>query len=143
MCSLLGDQCVRRGGGGADLLFCLLSGHSSEHWPSPKSNPPASPWTQHSAAPADRHRHTITCSCHLNAKNNRKQCNGGLNMSLRCHIINHFLYFLIVFTASEHEVNSTSPLLAALTFSITTRLLSQGYVCLRHQKCFSSPSLSD
>lgn len=32
----------------ADLLFCLLSGHSSEHWPSPKLKPLVSDWSQHS-----------------------------------------------------------------------------------------------
>lgn len=29
----------------ADLLFCLLSGHSSEHWPSPKLKPLGSGWS--------------------------------------------------------------------------------------------------
>lgn len=32
-----------------DLLFCLLSGHSSEHWPSPKLKPLVSDWSQRSA----------------------------------------------------------------------------------------------
>lgn len=45
-----GTDCQKRGGQ-ADLLFCLLSGHSSEHWPSPKLKPSATHWTQHSDAP--------------------------------------------------------------------------------------------
>lgn len=68
-----GTDCQKRGGQ-ADLLFCLLSGHSSEHWPSPKLKPPATHWTQHSDAPTGIQWHWIICACQFvgNEKDRRK-----------------------------------------------------------------------
>lgn len=68
-----GTDCQKRGGQ-ADLLFCLLSGHSSEHWPSPKLKPPATHWTQHSDAPTGMQWHWIICACQFvgNEKDRRK-----------------------------------------------------------------------
>lgn len=38
----------------ADLLFCLLSGHSSELWPSPKLKPLGSDWSSTLLPPRGR-----------------------------------------------------------------------------------------
>lgn len=72
-CSLPGGPDCPMRGEQADLLFCLLSGHSSEHWPSPKLKPLASYQTQHRAAPTGTLWHWIICACQLavNEKVNR------------------------------------------------------------------------
>lgn len=72
-CSLPGGPDCPMRGEQADLLFCLLSGHSSEHWPSPKLKPLASSQTQHRAAPTGTQWHWIICACQLavNEKVNR------------------------------------------------------------------------